>query len=612
MVDIMNKKLMVNRIMVSFWRRPKRLSLMIPLVYFLVIVLTVSCSSVILHRIVWHSAQTKINEAALQTVSSIETNVRLLVDNVNNFSKMILLDVNLQRLLRLGDLYADINTQSRVGRDLHNLIQTFPNIDSVFVFDRSGNWFSVGSLHTFFAEARVEDAAWYDEAVKREGKFLLRLNDGGTFADDRGENFVSFIRLIRDIDDTSPLGILVINIPQSAFAEAYSMLGGPGGRLFAILDERHRPITAGAAEESHAGVLEYLTAYFADTVAPVSGMEASGFFSMAYGGGEYTVSWKVNEETGWTFLSVTPNQPLNAEQSTLVLFALVLLVVNGIVFYVSSIIISRNVLNPINQLLTAMDSTGNETFVKMDTVPNNQEFGRLFAGYNRMIDQIRQLLKRIIDEQNMIRKAELNMLQAQIKPHFLYNTLDSISSLAMSGLNDQVCDMLEALGNYYRLSVSKGREVITVGEEIEMVRNYLRIQKVRYRDLFEVEYDIDEDCLQVPILKLVLQPLAENALYHGIRNMGGKGTIKISARRGDGWLRLAVSDDGVGMPPEKVRQVLESSGNGEAGGFGLKGTMERLRIHYNGTNEFRIDSEPGKGTTVTILIPTGEEGAWKH
>lgn len=598
--------------MVPFWRRPKRLSLMIPLVYFLVIVLTVSCSSVILHRIVWHSAQTKINEAALQTVSSIETNVRLLVDNVNNYSKMIVSDANLQRLLRLGDLYADIDTQSRVGRDLHNLIQTFPNIDSVFVFDRSGNWFSVGSLQPpAFAETRVERASWYGEAVRRQGKYLLRLNGDGAFADDRGGNFVSFIRLIRDIDDTSPLGVLAINIPESAFAEAYSM-DGSGGRLFAILDERHRPITANAAEERHAVVLDDLTAHFADMVEPVSDTDSSGFFSMAYDGREYTVSWKVNGETGWTFLSVTPNQTLNEEQSTLVLFALVLLAVNGIVFYVSSIIISRNVLNPINQLLTAMDSAGNETFVKMDTAPNNEEFRRLFAGYNRMIDQIRQLLKRTIDEQNMLRKAELNMLQAQIKPHFLYNTLDSISSLAMSGLNDQVCDMLEALGNYYRLSVSKGREVITVGEEIEMVRNYLHIQKVRYRDLFEVEYDIDEHCLQVPILKLVLQPLAENALYHGIRNMGDKGTIKISARRRDGWLQLAVSDDGVGMPPEKIRQVLESGGNGKADGFGLKGTMERLRIHYNGTNEFRIDSEPGKGTTVTILIPAGEDGAWKR
>src|SRR5690606_29016979 len=152
---------------------------------------------------------------------------------------------------------------------------------------------------------------------------------------------------------------------------------------------------------------------------------------------DYTVSWKVDDAFKWTFLSMTPNQPLNSENMPLVLSTLVLLAINGIVFYISSFIISRNVLNPIKQLLRSMQGTRNNKFAKIKTIPKNEEFGQLFIGYNQMIEQINQLLKRIIDEQNTIRKAELSALQAQIKPHFLYNTLDSITSLAMSGLNDQ-------------------------------------------------------------------------------------------------------------------------------------------------------------------------------
>ena len=127
-----------------------------------------------------------------------------------------------------------------------------------------------------------------------------------------------------------------------------------------------------------------------------------------------------------------------------------------------------------------------------------------------------------------------------------------------------------------------------------------------------MEYEVDKDCLQVPILKLVLQPLVENSLYHGIRNMGSKGTIRISARLADGWLHLSVSDDGVGMTAEQIKQITAMESAGEKNSFGLKGTMERLRIYYNGKNEFIINSEPGKGTTITIRIPAGDENTWRN
>lgn len=597
----------------SLLRRPRRLTLMIPFAYFLVVLITVTFSSVILHRAAWHSAQKQVNEAALQTVSSIETNVHMLVDNVNNYSKIIISDANLQGLLREGNLYANLDIQSRIKRDLHHLMQTFPIIDSIFIFDQSGHGFSLGSQYTpAFIESNVEQAPWYDEAVERNGAYLLRLNGSGVFASEAEGNFVSFIRMIRDLDDTTPLGILVINIPESAFADAYSNLANHNGQQFAILDEQHRLITANAAEGSQSAVIDHLAKKVVELKRSEFNQQSSGFFPLTFESRSYTVSWKVDDAFGWTFLNVTPNQSLYAENMSLVLRTLVLLVINGVVFYISSFIISRHVLNPIKQLLRAMKSTKSNKLVKLGTIPNNEEFGQLFIGYNRMIDQINQLLKRIIDEQNTIRKAELSALQAQIKPHFLYNTLDSITSLAMMGQNDQVIEMLEALGSYYRLSVSKGRELITVEEEISMVRNYLLIQKVRYRDLFDVEYEVDKDCLQVPILKLVLQPLVENSLYHGIRNMGSKGTIRISARLADGWLHLSVSDDGVGMTAEQIKQITAMESAGEKNSFGLKGTMERLRIYYNGKNEFIINSEPGKGTTITIRIPAGDENTWRN
>lgn len=193
--------------------------------------------------------------------------------------------------------------------------------------------------------------------------------------------------------------------------------------------------------------------------------------------------------------------------------------------------------------------------------------------------------------------------------------------------------LLEALGSYYRLSVSKGRELITLHEEVEIVRNYLTIQQVRYPGVFEVQYDIDSGCERVMIPKLVLQPLVENSLYHGIRPKGSPGTIRIQARRSKEGVVLTITDDGVGMSEEEVKQIQPTEVNRSNRSnssnfanssnpsnptfnskhnpsFGLWGTMERLRIFYDKEDGLKLQSEVGKGTTIIITIPKGADASW--
>ncbi|GJM78360.1 hypothetical protein HMSSN139_08560 [Paenibacillus sp. HMSSN-139] len=303
---------------------------------------------------------------------------------------------------------------------------------------------------------------------------------------------------------------------------------------------------------------------------------------------------------------------MESRNQSLVVLTLVLLIINGTIFFVSSFVISRSIIKPIQKLLRAMNKAPSGNFMKVNAEQNSFELEQLYNGYNRMIEQIDQLLKRVIEEQKTIRKAELNALQSQIKPHFLYNTLDSITSLALSGDNEQVCDLIEALGSYYRLSVSKGQDVITVGEEIEMVRNYLKIQSVRYPDVFEARFEVEEGCGQIPIPKLVLQPLVENSLYHGIRPKGTKGVIRMTAKQADGSVILSISDDGIGMTQEEIEQILFTERQGQIKSFGLWGTMERLRIFYEDKDVFHIESEPGTGTTITIILPMGVDAPWKN
>ncbi|MFC4098197.1 sensor histidine kinase [Paenibacillus xanthanilyticus] len=597
----------IQNMSASIRGKPVKLALKIPFLYFLVILLSVAFSYVVFNQISTHSAQNNMNEASLQTLTSIQTNVDFMVENVNNYSKMIFSDENLQNLLRQGNVYANLPTQSKVSLYLYNLMQAVPMIDSVYIFDNSGNLFSIGTQQSpTFTRANVQDAQWYSQVVSEQGKYILKLNGSGAFTESAEQNFVSFIRLIRDIDDTSTLGVLVINIKGEAFVKAYANLPNPSALPFAILDERNQIIAAHATDEVPFALFEQLLASDDLEIKPALQQTNAGFLPLESGSQSYTASFLTGGSNKWTFLSITPHNVVRTVNKSLVLLALALLIINGAVFFVTSFMISRSIIQPIHRLLRAMTKSKSGRFQKVPATRSSYEFQQLFNGYNNMIEQIDQLLKRIIEEQHTIRKAELNTLQAQIKPHFLYNTLDSITSLALSGLNDQVCDMLEALGGYYRASVSKGRDIITVGEEIEMVRNYLKIQKARYRDIFEAVYDVDESCCAIRIPKLVLQPLVENSLYHGIRSYGTKGTIRIRARRSGGMLTISVADDGMGMSEEEVARIIGSERDGQIQSFGLWGTLERLRIFYDDRSHFKIDSEPGKGTAITLFIPIGD------
>ncbi|WP_339787350.1 sensor histidine kinase [Paenibacillus sp. FSL R7-0313] len=636
-------------------RKPKTLAFKIPFAYFVIILLTVAFSALVLNRISENDAQRKINEASLQTITSIETNVNLMIENVNNYSKMIFSDPNLQNLLRQGNVYSNLQTQSKVSAYLTNLMQAVPIIDSVYIYDNSGHRFSVGTQEwPTFMEANVKEAPWYEQALKHNGRYLLRLNSGNNDSgvsatgENDGHEVVSFIRLIRDLDDTSPLGFLVMNIKGISIAQAYANLSAPDSFQVAILDEHQRviatnatdgkkavpavsdePISAASGQDGMYEMLEANQAKLAQTFQE----QSSGFITLQSAGQEYAVTYRSAGDDQWKFISMSPYRATDTRNKSMVLLALILLAVNGTVFFVSSFIISRSVIKPIHKLLRSMQKAPSGNFRKVTVELNSYEFAQLYGGYNQMIEQIEQMLKRIIQEQQTIRRAELNTLQAQIKPHFLYNTLDSITSLAMSGMNDKVCELLEALGSYYRLSVSKGRELITLHEEVEIVRNYLTIQQVRYPGVFEVQYDIDSGCERVMIPKLVLQPLVENSLYHGIRPKGSPGTIRIQARRSKEGVVLTITDDGVGMSEEEVKQIQPTEVNRSNRSnssnfanssnpsnptfnskhnpsFGLWGTMERLRIFYDKEDGLKLQSEVGKGTTIIITIPKGADASW--
>ena len=276
----------------------------------------------------------------------------------------------------------------------------------------------------------------------------------------------------------------------------------------------------------------------------------------------------------------------------------------------------RSISAPLGNLCTLTRQVANGNFETRVRTGNTDEIQTLNDSFNRMAEQIGELVDNIRTEQVNQRKTELKLLQAQINPHFLYNTLDTIVWLAEAKKTEQVVSMVTSLSDFFRTTLSQGRDYVTVKEEELHVRSYLKIQKFRYQDILDYNISFPEELYSYTTLKLTLQPIVENALYHGIKNKRGRGVIDVTARMTDSQeIKFTVSDDGVGMTPAELNDLRDRiAGRTETAadnvhGVGLRNVNERIRLNYGPKYGIRVESTYGSGTTVTVLIPAKRNDA---
>lgn len=283
-----------------------------------------------------------------------------------------------------------------------------------------------------------------------------------------------------------------------------------------------------------------------------------------------------------------------------------------IVILIGALTISKKIMEgitaPILRLCHAAEQAGRGDFKTRAHEENLNEIAVLNASFNRMVEEIGKLVEDIRVEELNLRAAELRLLQEQINPHFLYNTLDNIIWLAESKETQQVVNMVSALSDFFRTTLSKGKDYISVKDEEAHINSYLQIQQFRYRDILTYEIDMDEEVYDCEILKLTLQPLVENALYHGIKGKRGLGHIRVAGCIRDGLLEFTVTDNGIGMKEERLREVRriitgEMESTKEKGGFGLFNVNERIRLNYGQQYGIRIESNYGEGTCIWVTVP---------
>ena len=258
------------------------------------------------------------------------------------------------------------------------------------------------------------------------------------------------------------------------------------------------------------------------------------------------------------------------------------------------------------QLYDATGEIAEGNFAVRTNAKTSDEIAVLSQGFNEMAGNMQLLVDQVRDDEQKMRKADLRLLQEQINPHFLYNTLDTIVWLIECNEADQAVDMVVTLSNFFRIVLSKGKEFISIRMEEQHIRSYLQIQEARYSDIMDYRIDIDPALYSYQIPKLTLQPIVENALYHGIKYKRSHGTIAVNGRMQEDTIRLVVTDDGAGMDETELTQLREDISKPckeTDRGFGLANVNERIRMYFGAEYGLTIDSAKGEGTRVTIVIP---------
>jgi two-component system sensor histidine kinase YesM len=295
---------------------------------------------------------------------------------------------------------------------------------------------------------------------------------------------------------------------------------------------------------------------------------------------------------------------LNRSSAVLIGIAVVTMIVMFLVIVMYSIVVNRRITNPIIALTEKAKQFGKHDFSQAKPIRTNiTELEILDDSFNEMTDHISTLVDIQIENERSLHQAELGLLQAQINPHFLYNTLDSIAILAESDRKDDVIDMITSLSTFFRNSLSEGKDIHTLRAEMAQAVSYLEIQQIRYSDILSYSIDVSEDIQDRLIPKLILQPLIENALYHGIKNRRGRGLIMISGGREGENIRLHVQDNGVGMDAEQLQQLQNGIYTEKEGSFGLWNVHQRIQLYCGENYGLSFKSIPGEGTTVTVTLP---------
>lgn len=545
------------------------------------IVCILFCSG-IFYLILENQMQQSIADKEISNRTAISNNLDSTMKSINSISRLTMLRSTVRTFL-LAKSNSTPRTRNAI-QEIHDILNTFNLSCNVVILRMDGQYLNTGPGITYVNTGKIFETEWLDEVMAQKGNYVIKAGTRDAFRSNIGE-MVSFIRVINDINTQKPIGILAINLPSRFFEQAYEGLSGETSH-FALYDASGRLICKDNESTFSSLNPENLLQNTREETDKL--FYKSIFTCDTLGDSHFILASRLEVR----ILDGLPAKLLVA----LIIGAFILLAFMWLI----NTYIAKNVIYPIQRLVDSMAEVQNGWLHRVSMNVNDDEIGLLKNSYNAMLIEINQLIEELLQKEKTLRMAELDALQEQMKPHFLYNTLDMIRYMALENRTDEVYNMLETLGNFYRRFLSKGSTDLSLGEEIEIVKSYLSLQRTRFEDIFTDEYEIEEGLSSIRVPRLILQPLVENSIYHGIRPKGEHGVIRVTVKRQEDFLFLSIYDNGIGMSAHQ-RELLFSGKDSRS--FGFQGTIERIRYYYKTEDVFEIHSTEGEYCEIILKLP---------
>ena len=520
------------------------------------------------------------------------------------------LDAYIRSMMRTSDaMYytviknADMETQT-LDREMNLLYEANKgSLISLACFSDTGELLGSAPVSNLKPGVDVTTQDWFVNANEKIENLHFSTPHVRNLFDESNYRYYWVISLSRAVELTkagnTSRGTLVVDMSFSGIEQLFSKINTSDGTYVYLMDgngeiiyhPKQKLIYSNLFKENNKAAVAY----------------EDGNRVEKFDGEERSVIVRTVGYTGWKIISVTPVSQFSMNLVQMRFFFIVILAFSLILIILLNLILSAQIANPIKKLENSVkdlekDGAQPESGIY---IGGSQEVQHLGRAVQSMVEQRNRLMDDVVEEQEAKRKSELEALQSQINPHFLYNTLDSIVWMIESNRYEEATSMITDLASLFRISLSKGENIISVDKELQHARNYINIQKVRYKNKFDVTFDIDPQILQYSTMKLVLQPLLENAIYYGMESMDDDGRIVVRGYQCDDDIYLAVEDNGLGMPPEVTEKLLVEDNQlpKKGSGIGLLNVQRRIQIYFGKEYGLNIESVSDEGTKVIIHLP---------
>lgn len=532
-------------------------------------------------------------QSSEQLLSQTSINLETYLRNMRRISDAMYYTVIKDKDLATDNMEAEMNLLYEANKD---------NLISIACYTNQGRLVAAVPVATEKKDPDIPGQEWFTDAVGQMENLHFSTPHVQNLFNNTSYRYYWVVSLSRAVELTeqgsSTLGVLLVDMNYSSIEQLLNKANTDHSSEYVYLMDSNGELIYHPKQK-----LIYNSLYEENNLAAV--LYDDGSREESFQGEKRLVTVKTISYTGWRIVSVVPMSAFNMDISGTRLFAFLFVSLSMLMIMILNQLVSARIAKPLRELNRSVREWEAGNMEPDIYVGGSMEVEHLGRTLRSAVGQLQQLMKDIVVEQEEKRRSELDALQSQINPHFLYNTLDSIVWMIEGERYEDAVFMITQLASLFRISLSRGRTIISIGDEVKHARNYMNIQKIRYKNIFSVEFHLEEEILDCCTVKLIIQPLLENAIYYGVECMDGDGEIEVRGYRKEQDVYIEVRDNGLGMTEETVGALLKKNNRvrKKGSGVGLINVHTRIRLRFGETYGLEIESQPDEGTVVRIHLP---------